>query len=240
MKKKSQVWISAVLYTLVAVLALVLILEAGLPILERLRDRAAFTKSKDIMLNLDKHIQDVASEGEGSQRIVSMDIKDGKLSFSNNQVVWEMKTKQKIIEPRTSTSVGNLLITSNANVQTIENPDHYIMRTKVENDTFEVRINKTCCKTSWSSIETGKLVDYISFNDIRMDGTFNFSLNNDPSSTYGTGYTEMIPSGNRSNLGRAKVVAHIDSSFAEYDLEIILESYSDFITTKIKNFVAKS
>ena len=49
----------------------------------------------------------------------------------------------------------------------------------------------------------------------------------------------MVPSGNNTNLGRAKVVAHMNSTFAEYDLEFVLESYSDFVTVKVKNFNAK-
>ena len=240
MKRKSQIWVSAVLYALIAVLALVLILEAGLPIMERMKDRATFTKVKDIMLNLDKHIQDVANEGEGSQRIISLDVKDGELSFNNNQVVWEMKTKQKIIDPRTSTSIGNLIITSNANVITYETPLYHTMSTGIENDTFEVRVNRTGSRTNWEEINTSKIIDYISYNGVKMNGTFSFSLNNLAGSTFGNGYTELIPGGNRTNLGRAKVVAHINSSFAQYDLEILLESYSDFISTKIKNFEAKN
>jgi len=72
-----------------------------------------------------------------------------------------------------------------------------------------------------------------------MDGVFTFDLNSNQSSAAGTGYTEMIPSGNTTNLGYAKVVAHMNSTMASYDIEFVLESFSDFITVKIKNFVPK-
>ncbi|MBN1502987.1 hypothetical protein JW930_05575 [Candidatus Woesearchaeota archaeon] len=240
MKKKGQVWVSAILYTLVAAMAIVIILQTGIPILSRFKDQATFTKTKDVMLNLDKHITEIAREGEGSQRVVTIDITDGKLIVDNNQIVWELETKNKLIDPRTSQIEGNLIITSNANVQTIETDNDFIMQTQIKNDTFSVNISKIGSRNNWMDINTSSLLNYISFNDNMMNGTFNFSLNYDPSSTSGNGYTEMIPSGNNSNLGKAKVVAHINSSFAEYELEFVLESYADFLIARVKNFVPKS
>lgn len=238
--KKSQEWVSAILYTLVAAMAVVIILEAGIPILSKFKDQATFTKTKDVLLNLDKHITEIAREGEGSQRIVTLDIKDGKLFIEDNQIVWELETKNRIVDPRTSQIEGNLLITSNANVRTIETEDYYIMQTRIKNDTFSVNISKVELTEPWLEINTSKLINYISFNDDLMNGTFTFSLNGNLSSSTGNGYTVMVPEGNNSNLGRAKVIAHINSSFAEYDLEFVLESYADFVTAKIKNFRAKS
>ena len=69
---------------------------------------------------------------------------------------------------------------------------------------------------------------------------FSFSINDNSSSTEGTGYTKLVPSGNNTNLGRAKVIAHINSTYASYDLELVLESYADFITVKVKNFEKKA
>ncbi|MBD3203263.1 hypothetical protein GF327_03145 [Candidatus Woesearchaeota archaeon] len=239
MNKKSQVWISAILYTLVASVALVLILEAGIPILERLKDSATFSQTKDTLLNLDQHIQEVANEGEGSQRMVNLEIKQGELLIGNNQILWEFETKSRIVDPRTSRKYGNLVVTSNANVRTIENSTHYLLTTYIKNDTFEVRINKTGSESNWNPINTSEIIDYISFNNNKLNGTFSFSINNNPDSVVGNGYTRITPEGNNTNLGRAKVVAHINSSFAEYDLEFILESYADFIITRVKNFEPK-
>ena len=46
----------------------------------------------------------------------------------------------------------------------------------------------------------------------------------------------MVPSGNNSNQGYAKVIAHMNTTFASYDLEFTLESYADFLTVNVKNF----
>ena len=46
----------------------------------------------------------------------------------------------------------------------------------------------------------------------------------------------MIPPGNNSNLGSAKVIAHMNTGFGDYDLEFTLQSYADFLTVNVKNF----
>jgi len=234
--KKSQVWISVIIYTLVAILALVLILNTAIPILTEMKDRAVFSKIKDIMLDLDRHITDIANQGEGSQSSVSFEVRDGEIKFENNKLIWELETKSEIMSPRTSMRQGNLIISSNANVNTYDMGTYYILHTKIDEDNFTVRINK---KTKWEQYNTSELIEYISHNGNKMDGTFNFNLNNNASSSVGTGYTELVPPGNNSNLGRAKVIAHMNSTFGRYDLEFTLESYADFLIVNVKNFEPK-
>ncbi len=240
MNKKSQIWISVIIYTLVAVLALVLILNTGIPILTEMKDRAVFSKIKEIMLDLDGHITEIANQGEGSQATVSFEIRDGEILFSDNQLIWELETKSKIVSPRTKTVFGNLIISSNANVRTYELNDSYIMNTTIEDDSFSVKINKKGSSSNWDYYNTSDIINYIQYNDNQIDGSkFNFNLNDNITSARGTGYIELIPSGNNTNLGKAKVVAHMNSTFATYDLEFTLESYSDFLTVRIKNFEPK-
>jgi len=237
--KKGQMWISVIIYTLVAVLALVLILNTGLPILNEMKDRAVFSKVKDAMLSLDSQITDVASQGEGSQAIVNLEIRDGQAFIENNQFIWEIDTTNEIVSPRTSSQIGNLIISSNANVKTYETDYDFIMETTIDSDNFSVRINKVGDSSNWVSYNTNEIIEYISHNGDKMNSNFTFNLNANSSSGTGTGYTYMIPEGNNTNLGRAKVIAHMNSTFAEYDIEFTLNSYSDFLSVRIKNFEEK-
>ena len=239
-RKKSQIWISVIIYTLVSVLALVLILNTGIPILTEMKDRAVFSKIKDVMLDLDRHITEIANQGEGSQATVSFEIRDGEVLFSDDQLIWELETKSKIVSPRTKTVLGNLIISSNANVRTYELSDSYMMNTTLEDDSFSVKINKNGTASNWIYYNTSEIIEYIQYKDYQIDGSkFNFNLNNNITSAQGTGYIEMVPAGNNTNLGRAKVIAHMNSTFAVYDLEFTLESYSDFVTVRVKNFESK-
>ena len=234
-KKKAQVWISAVLYILIISASIVLILKVGVPVLEKMKDRSSFSKAKESMLAIDRTIQEVASEGEGSQRIIPVDIKDGKLIISNNKLIWELKTKTEVIDTRTSINFGRMVISSNANVKTRESNGNYIMQTEIEGDIFNVSIKKIGSEDNFSNISTKDLIQAVYYDGEKLNGTFNFTINDNPSTGTGTGYTKMLPAGNNTNLGRAKVIAHINSSQFEYDLEFVLTSFADFVTVELKN-----
>jgi hypothetical protein len=234
--KKGEIWISVIIYTLVAVLALVLILNTGLPILTEMKDRATVTKTREIMLDLDRHIAGIVSQGEGSQATVAFEIREGEVRFADNQLIWEIETTSRIISPRTSTTIGNLIISSNANVRTYDVGDAYIMSTNMKNEQFSIRIKKLGTSDEWTHYNTSGIIEYIDHNGFRMDGKFNFTLNGNSSSAEGWGYTQMYPEGNNTNLGRAKVIAYMNSDFGSYELEFALESYSDFVSVRIKNF----
>ena len=63
MNRKSQVWMSAVLYILIAAVAMVIILQAGIPLLNGMKDRASYTRAKDTLAGIDKIVEEVAGEG---------------------------------------------------------------------------------------------------------------------------------------------------------------------------------
>ena len=238
--KKSEIWISAIIYTLVTILALTLILNTGIPILTEIKDRAVFERVKEIMLDLDKQIMEIARQGEGSQASVSFEVKDGQIRFHNNQLIWEIKTNSEIISPRSKTRLGNLILSSNANVRTIETEDYYIMESYIQNDTFRVAILKKGDASSWETYNISDIIHNISYNENNMKGKFIFSLNNNATSSENiTGYTRMDPPGNNTNLGSARIIAHVNSNFANYDLVFTLGSYADFLTVNVKNIEIK-
>lgn len=237
--KSAEVWISVVIYTLVAILALSLLLGTGLPILNEMKERTIFSKTKDIMLQLDSHLTDLTSQGEGSQSSISFEVRDGKVLFENDELIWEIEAKSPILSPRSSSKLGNLVISSNANIRAYETDSSFLLTTTVKNLPFSVNISKIGSKSNWQPINTSRLINYIEFNGNKTDGTFGFQITDAESSSIGTGYTIMTPAGNSSNIGRAKVIAHINNSLAEYDLEFTLESYTDFMIVKLKNFEPK-
>ncbi|MBR9690379.1 hypothetical protein GOV08_01715 [Candidatus Woesearchaeota archaeon] len=234
-KKKAQIWISAVLYILIITSSIVLILKVGIPLLEKMKDRSSFSNAKETMLQIDRTIQEVANEGEGSQRILPVDIKDGKIKIDNNEIAWELKTKSQVLDERSSINFGNLIVSSNANVKTYEFSDHFVMQTEIEGDIFNVSMEKIGSENNFSSINTSNIIRDVYYNGERLGGSFNFLVNGDVSSGTGNGYTKMIPAGNNTNLGKAKVIAHINSSSYTYDLEFTLESFADFLSVELKN-----
>ncbi|MBI2667453.1 hypothetical protein HYX17_01640 [Candidatus Woesearchaeota archaeon] len=99
---KGQIWISAVLYTALGVVIITIILSAGLPLINKIRDRNLVTQTKNIMHTLDDNIRKVVNEGPGSKRFISPLIIDGGelvIDETNDRMIWSLKTKNKMAEP---------------------------------------------------------------------------------------------------------------------------------------------
>lgn len=233
--EKAQIWISALLYTLIAAVSIVFILEAGTPLIEGMRDRSVFTKTKNQLIALDQHIEDVATEGKGSQRIVPVEIDRGNLFLGNDEFRWELETKTKILEPRSSQKLGNLIISADSNVRVSSNSTNYVF----QNDKIKVVFFRGGSANSPVTIATSGLIQKVLFFDTNttIPSNFTFVVAGDTDSATGTGYVEVSETGNY--LGSAIYLAHVDSAKYEYDLELILDSSADFLKSRIKNFRAK-
>ena len=118
--KKAQIWVSAVLYILITTIVLVIVIELGTPMLENMKDKSIFTRTKDNFVAIDKNIKDISEEGFGSQRTIPLEIQKGKIDVTDNLIKWEMETNADIIEPGSSIASGNLVISSNSDVSAKE------------------------------------------------------------------------------------------------------------------------
>jgi hypothetical protein len=229
MAKKAEMWVSAVLYTLIALVAMMLILEAGTPILQRMKDKTTFARTKDMMTSLDKQIQDVAAEGAGSQRVVPVELREGQMIIADNKIKWEFETATKIIEPRTKQDLGNLVISSDTTVTAWDNGTYYLL----ENDYLIVNISKYGNSSTWVPINTSEIINSINFKetDSTLSGVFSFVVNQNETTADGNGFTSLMEQG--TELPRAIVVTHMNTTAAEYDLRLTLESKADFIIVKV-------
>ncbi len=115
MEKRGDVWISAVIYMALGVIAITIIISAGIPLINKVRDRNTFQQTKELMHTIDDAIQEVLSEGPGSRRYLSpVTIKQGDLYFGGqplgyrDAILWAMETKAVLIEPNVVVKEGNL------------------------------------------------------------------------------------------------------------------------------------
>ncbi len=232
---KGQIWISAVLYILIVVAVLVIILEAGIPIINGLRERTAFARSKETMISIDQQIRDVAGEGIGSQRVVPLEVQEGKVTVEDNKLRWKLETDTKLMEPRTKIAQGSLIVTADVDVSSSEKNDYYIL----QNSKILANLSKFGSETNITNINTSRLINYIEFKDnsARTNGTFTFSVNNSAATSTGKGYTKLLDSG--SGLVSARVMAHVNTTNFDYDIELKLDSKADFIKAELKNVVVK-
>ncbi len=231
--KKAQIWISAVIFIAIVVTVMVLVLEAGLPMLARLKSGTELVRTEDTMQNLNQHITDVAAEGQGSQRVVPIQIGAGELSVANEQLKWKLESDSKLVEPMTYIEKGDLKITTNTDVTSSEKGNSFIM----ENSRILVNFSKIGNTTDWGAMNTSKIINYITFkakND-RVNGTFEFRVSNNESSSIGTGTTTLTDAG--TNMAAARMVAFVNSTPYDYKIEFTLESNGDFLKIDLKDVV---
>ena len=103
LNKKGDVWISVVMYTAIGVIALTLILSAGLPLIQKMRDKNTVAQTKNLMTIVDENIRAVVGEGPGSKRFLSpFEIKAGDffIDQDGDRLYWTLKTTAKMVEPR--------------------------------------------------------------------------------------------------------------------------------------------
>jgi len=111
MKNKGQVWISAVLYIGLSVAVLALILAAGMPLIEKMKDRNTIVQTKQIFMDIDYYINFVSGEGVGSKRVLDpVSINAGELFIRSetDQIIWEFKTESQMIEISTKGDCDDL------------------------------------------------------------------------------------------------------------------------------------
>ena len=115
--KRGQIWISAVIYIGLGIVAIALLVGAGVPLINKMRDRNTFFQTKDVMHTIDNAIFEVLSEGPGSRRFLSpVTIRKGDLHLLENlehRIIWRMETDAVLQEPGSKLTEGNLEIKFN-------------------------------------------------------------------------------------------------------------------------------
>lgn len=233
--RKSQTWISAVLYVMIMVTAIVIVLQIGLPLLNKLRYKTMTARQEDFMNSLDQHVVDIANEGAGSQRVIPLELNDGEFVVLSDRLYWQLKTKSKLVEQRSYIEKGNLVVSSNVDVYAAEDSNSYILR----NTHLLVNFSKYGSGTNWTNLNTSGIINNIVFRktDSVIPGNFNFTVGGNSTSSSGNGYTKLDRTG--TNIDAASVTAHINSSPYEYDLVFTLDSQADFVRTELKNIRVK-
>ncbi len=224
--KKGDTWISAVLFILIGTLVVVLVLEAVTPVLQNMRDKSVFVRTQDAFLNLNQHIKEVALEGQGSQRVIPVDIQKGAFEVKDNVVKWKMDTEATIVQPRTTVKLGNVLIVGNGDVKAYEEGNSFVL----ENTNVLFRFNKTGDTHTFVTLNTSKIITQstLKTGDTQTNATpsYEFFVDGDSTTANGNGYTQLLNKG--SDLGKASVLLHVNSS-VEYEITFTLEAQSDYL-----------
>jgi len=229
--------ISGIMFMAVTLAAVFIVYEASTPVINRMRDAVYIQNMRDAFVRLDEAVRQVAAEGKNSRRSVTMHIDAGKVvvNGSDDVIYWEYETDTPVISPRTYQTFGGLIIGSNLKTKayeanyTLTSPEVecYVM----ENERLTVYVRKVGSSSSHAALTTGGLLLGIYNKDLgswlNNTGFLEISVDNETTSTSGTGYTELTATGNY--LPYATVSAFVNSTYLEYFVNFTLESGADFI-----------
>lgn len=225
--------VSAVVFLAITISAISLVYTTGMPVIQRMQEAAAVQGMKTSFVELDEIIQKVASEGNGSRRMVDMEIDTGRMAVnpSEDSVVWGLETDNSIISARTAQNLGSLVFGSNLGTTVSEGSykgnDAYIM----ENEHIAVYILRAGSQASPVSYSADDILMGIYLKDSSQWAPLemvSISLDGESSSKTGTGYVITRLLGPNQPYGEAK--AYMNSSYADYVITITLETGADFIT----------
>lgn len=229
--------LSGVIFLALTISATVIVYEAGVPVVKRMQAASVIDKMQGSFSELDRIIREVATEGQGSKRVVYMTIDTGQLVVNDTQdsLYWSFSTDAPVISPRTSRQYGNIIIGSN--METKASSGSYTLRSPtvpayiMENEHLKVYVRRTGTASSLASYNTSDLVLGIYQKDLgewlNNDGFLQILLDDNPASGIGNGYTIIEKTGE--NLPYATVSAYMNSSYATYWINLTLESGADFL-----------
>ncbi len=237
------------LYVGISVTAISTALSVGLPALENMQDAAAIRQAQNFMNQIDSNAQDVISEGEGSTRTVSADFRKGQLYFDNdsNALVYELRTDANVISPQSSRRTGNIILSSNAEVEVypakanssgvFEVSENEANCWMMDNSRVQACIAKIGSAGSYQPLNTSDLLTHYELKESgkELDGNLSVKLNELESTSYGEGYTQPASTGDFIGTGEVKATVSSEYGFT-YDVIFRLPTGADFLKVDVQNF----
>ncbi len=101
MKKRGQVWVETVIYTLIALTVIGLFLSFAKPKIEEIQDKAAVEQSVQMLEDINSVMLSIAQGGIGNQRIVEIGIKKGDLTIDSakDEIIFKIEGRYTYTEP---------------------------------------------------------------------------------------------------------------------------------------------
>lgn len=225
--------ISGVLFTAFLITATAIVYWSAVPVIQKMQCAATMDKMKASLANLDKVIQTVASEGEGSKRTVDFSIDEGELYISGDSdvIYWTHECNAQIFSPRTLQTFGNLIIGSNMDTEAYESSCQGQDAFVLENERLEVCLKKVGSPGNKSYYNMSDVLISIYHKDLNVSMPLEYleiTLDEDQTSSKGYGYTKLERPGK--HLPYGEVTAYMESDYGiTYSIKFILESGEDFL-----------
>jgi type II secretory pathway pseudopilin PulG len=111
-KKRGQVWVETVIYTLIALLLIGAVLAFIVPKIQDIRDKATVDQSVEMLQNIDGVISSIVLGGSGNKRILEIGIKKGDLIIDSqrDKIIFEIESQYVYSQEGENISIGNAVL----------------------------------------------------------------------------------------------------------------------------------
>jgi len=109
-RKKGQVWIESVIYTLIAFALIGAVLSFVKPKIDELQDKSILDQSVIMLQGVDNTIFEIVQKGVGNKRKVGIGLKKGFLTIDgeSDQIIFQMDSAVEYSEPGANISKGGV------------------------------------------------------------------------------------------------------------------------------------
>lgn len=113
-KKRGQVWIETVTYTLIAFVMIGLVLSFAKPKIDEYQHKSILEQSSQMLKEIDSIIYEVGEGEQGNKREIELKIKEGQIQISpaTDQITFSMDSRYLYSEPGEVIQEGSLVIES--------------------------------------------------------------------------------------------------------------------------------
>ena len=113
-KKRGQIWVETVIYTLIAFVLIAAVLTFVKPKIDELQDKTIVEQSIGMVKDIDSTVMEIVQGGSGNKRKIEISIRKGSLKIDspNNQIIFEIESRYVYSEPGKDIPDGNLIIST--------------------------------------------------------------------------------------------------------------------------------
>lgn len=113
-KKRGQVWVETVVYTLIGLAIIGIVLAAAIPKINNKKDEVVIEQSIEALGKIDEKIYEVIDQGVGNRRVVDLEISKGVLivDMDEETISWILNSGVQYSEENVDIPLGNLNITT--------------------------------------------------------------------------------------------------------------------------------
>lgn len=212
----------------IVIIGVGMVLVIGTPVVDKVKGNLEFRNSEDFFLTLDKAVNEVSNEGEGSSRIIKSSSGDFRVSEKEDLIEFYQRTS--VFDYLTRKLSGNAVFIAGADTKCYEKDmnNDGIVDLVMENSYLTAVLSKINGTYSTS----GNVLLMRNGNSTVIPVDSSVVVDGNPSTSAGTGYSYLERIGNELPKCRARFFMN---STIDYDIYYTLYSGADFLVVDVKN-----